>query len=508
MDQSNYLRRTLLLAAGVLCVGLSSAPQHCGAEEGAALAGRKVEAQAEPDVLTIDGVVVDEEGTRVPNIRVRLLSFSGSPRSALADAEGRFRFSVDIPTTRFLTFVADSLKGGKRGYLQIAEEGTLGLTSPLQLVLKPPRPLTIQVRDAKGEPIKDTQVVVSDPLMPISEGRTGPDGNVIVSVPVDVKVESVVALKSGAGFDSWCATVQPGGPRQDVPDRLELTLDGARPVRVHVVDSAGRGIPQISIVPWTIQKEGRSSYANLSGFGDRLDNTRTDAQGVVTVDWLPAKFGRKIGFLMTSEGYHLPRPPSYADNEEGDPVELTMPLLRTTPISGKVLDAEGRPAAGIRLQAEGRRGNHHYFRGFARTNAAGEFEFQAYPDQAYLVAVLNAEWGATSQTLPPLVEDQPIKGLVFHLGPGTVVRGVAKGADGQPLVNKIVTLVQDSSTPELPGEKLNLVRWAHTDSEGRYHFRVGPGDYELLSPGHEVTIPLKIEKQPELVQHFQAKKSE
>jgi hypothetical protein len=54
------------------------------------------------------------------------------------------------------------------------------------------------------------------------------------------------------------------------------------------------------------------------------------------------------------------------------------------------------------------------------------------------------------------------------------------------------------------GNMPQLVRWAPIDSQGRYHFRIGPGTYELLDPDHKKSIPLNIDSQPEVVHDFRA----
>src|SRR5262249_39718327 len=185
--------------------------------------------------------------------------------------------------------------------------------------------------------------------------------------------------------------------------------------------------------------------------------------------------------------------------------DLEMQLLRATKISGMVRTADGKPAAGIVLQAEGRGDTNHYFRDLARTNADGAFEFRAYPEQSYLVAVLDENWAATSGTVAQLPEDKPVSGLELRLSRGTVLRGTATTADGRVQANATVTLVQSAQLPA-PAKMPELVRWARTDSEGRYQFRIGPGTYELFNPAHNVRIPLTIKLEPEVVHDFRADK--
>jgi len=179
-----------------------------------------------------------------------------------------------------------------------------------------------------------------------------------------------------------------------------------------------------------------------------------------------------------------------------------MQLLRATRVSGTVCKDDGKPVAGILLQAEGRGATNHYFRGFARTNADGAFEFKAYPDQSYLISVLDENWAAPSCTVENVHEDQPVDGLEFRLSRGTVLRGVATAADGRVRADETVTLIANAKLAGAASPQ--LVRWAPTDSQGRYHFRIGPGTYELLDPEHKKSIPLTIDSQSEVVHDFRA----
>lgn len=460
----------------------------------------------EPGLLTIEGTVVDENGAAAPKTRVRLYTYSlkGAVPTSLADAEGRFRFSVDLATARYLLFVADSLKDGKKAYMSIQEEGTLGLPTPLKLVLKPPRVLSVEVRDQQGKPVADAHVEASALMTSIANGLTESDGTVRFTVPADARVDSVFALKSGHGFDYWSDRMQPAAPAHDLPEKLDLTLNGARRVRVRAIDNEGLPVARITVRPWTITKQGRAHYANLSGgFMSRHVTSETDARGIATLDWIPVDFANRVTFLTGSREFHLPETP-FVTNDMQDDVELTMKLLRTTEISGTVLAEDGTPAPGIVVQAEGR-GNTHYFRNLARTNAAGRFKFDAYPEQAYLVAVLDENWGASSKVIERIAEGQPVNDIELRLNRGTVVRGVVTGADGGIRANVTVTLVQKAQAAGPVPLIAELVRWANTDSEGRYHFRVGSGTFELMDPEHAQNILLKVESQPEVIRDFRAK---
>ena len=499
--------RIIGLIVSGLVASIQSVPAQAADGVATTVSGQKTKAGDQPGLMTIEGTVVDESGSAVPKTRVRLYTHAlkGSVPTSLADAQGRFRFSVDLATTRYLTFVADSLIDGKKAYTSIHEEGTLGLPTPLKLVLKPPRILIVEVRDLEGEPAADAYVEASTSVTSLANGHSEHDGSLRLTLPVDAKVDSVFALKSGLGLDYWTGYLQPGGVIQDLPEKLVLTLNGARRVRVQAIDSSARPVSGVMIRPWTIQKPGKSFYVNLSGgFMSRAVESITDTKGIATIDWIPVEFMNRINFLIGSKDFHLPQSP-IATSDMNDDVELTMTLQATTKISGAVLAEDGKPAAGILLQAEGRGQSNHYFRNLTRTDAEGHFEFNAYPDQAYLVAILNENWSAPSLLIPKIEEGESVSGVELRLSKGTVIRGVVTGEGGKSRTNVTVTLIQTAQTPGDAPINVNLVRWARTDSEGRYHFRVGPGTFDLMDPDYIQTIQLKIESEPEVIQDLVTK---
>src|SRR5262249_7334094 len=154
-----------------------------------------------------------------------------------------------------------------------------------------------------------------------------------------------------------------------LPPELALTLNGARTARIHALDSLGRPVPGINVVPWVVSKQGQTNSANLSGFQSQLERTRTDSNGIATIDWMPVDLAHGVTFLAPSRDVHLPRSPTLDPASKDDVVDLEMQLLRVTKISGIVRTPDGKPAAGIVLQAEGRGDTNHYFRDLARTNA-------------------------------------------------------------------------------------------------------------------------------------------
>jgi hypothetical protein len=450
---------------------------------------------------TIEGTVVDESGATVPNVRVRLHSLLPSPSTVLADRNGVFRFTVDLPSTRYLNLQADNLKDGKRGCVTILEEGTLRLPAPLRIVVKPPRELVVEVTDRSGSPVADAQVAVTELFFPIDEGQTGPDGTVRFRLAADAKVGSVIALKSGRGFDYWSDRSDHAMEPEPIPAKVSLKFGATRAARVRAVDSRGP-VAGITIVPSMIWTRGRTVGARV--FFSRLGGARTDANGTATFDWIPVDVARPVMFETTSPGFHYPDAATLETNPTGV-ADLTIRLMRCTKIAGRVLTPEGEPAAGVLLQAEGRGATNHAYRDMARTNAAGAFEFDAYPGQAYLVGVLDENWAASSRLIAELTEDVPVGGLEFRLGRGTLIRGTCVSGDGRPPEYGIVRLVQsETAGPPAPRGKVDLVRFGRTDPEGRYAFRVAPGTYQLIGPEPGQAIELTIDSQVDVVHDFRA----
>ena len=138
-----------------------------------------------------------------------------------------------------------------------------------------------------------------------------------------------------------------------------------------------------------------------------------------------------------------------------------------------------------------------------------------YPDQSYMIAVLDERLAAASLTGVIVREGRAIEGLDFRLSAGTSIHGVVtKGAGGPPLKGETVTLVEHGqklppelvASPHDRGEE-DLPQWATTDAGGRYQFRVGPGRYSILCGGDEPPEDLTVHDQTEIVRDFHLEES-
>ena len=112
------------------------------------------------------------------------------------------------------------------------------------------------------------------------------------------------------------------------------------------------------------------------------------------------------------------------------------------------------------------------------------------PEQSYMVYVVDNEWAAPSLAGIVVREGMAQTGLDLTLERASVIMGrITAGPRSQPANGLSVMLVEHG--PAVPPGTLKnqpnpltdaTNRVADTDPDGRYSFRVGPGDYELIGP--------------------------
>jgi hypothetical protein len=308
-------------------------------------------------------------------------------------------------------------------------------------------------------------------------------------------------MKGGMGFDyfenyrSW-----PGTIVNMLPGDVALVLNGARTVRIQATDSGGKPLPGITLRPWTIHKTGKIAYANLAASEFLKDfSSRADQQGVATFDWIPKDLKDPITFLCSSLDYHLPEPPNF--DPSGGEAPLTARLLKNMKVRGRITFPDGKPAAGILVQAEGRGATAHYCRTLARSRADGSYALFLYAEQSHIMAVTDDDWAAPAHVGVTVREGESAKNLDFRLVKGTLIYGdVTVGPKEKPAAKQTITLIQQGpGKPGFPTEQ--LVRWASSDKAGRYRIRVGPGTYQIWAPetNHET---ITVQNQPKLEMNF------
>lgn len=480
-------------------------------------AGAKADA-AKPAVAgdVIEGVVVDEQGESQPGIDVWTVDWHGTRSTTRSGADGRFRLVFREPLIGEFNLLATNTGGTRQGIRTGTKLGPAKLP-PQQVVLKESRAVEAQVVDGGGLPLGAVPVAIDvvgatachtvlEPVATDSRGRAR------LMVPADAQLEWIAAFKAGAGMDY---AYFEGDPAKGLssPVSMKLVLNGAMPVRVRLHDSRGQPVANVRVSPWQLWKKG---HVGVFCFRTASVGVLSDAQGRVQFDWLPADLEKWVQFSVDEGDYSYPVQRQLTITDGGDRT-LDIELQRPAQIAGKVTHADGKPAPGIMLEAEGMGTGGG--RSYARTAEDGTYRLKVLPNNSYIIAVVSDQWAAASLTGIVLKEGEDRKNLDLQLIQGTLIRGrVTVDAESWPKPMEPwqePTLFQFG--PEIPNEwksspfaalwgdgpdkyRVRLLRFGNLDAAGRYSFRVGPGEYELHLPGFPPkTQRLTITNQSEVV---------
>jgi len=169
-------------------------------------------------------------------------------------------------------------------------------------------------------------------------------------------------------------------------------------------------------------------------------------------------------------------------------------------ISGRVVDADGRPAAGCRVSLSVDEGivfgtlmGGHYTE--IQTDGDGNYEIDYLAPGRYRVAAGGATLGGllgddsvAGRVVKGGIEvrdGQVVRGVDFRLSKPGVLRGLVIGADGQP-VPKASVFVRDAA-----GRTLDRVSFVTTDSSGRFEYGgVAEGLYTFCAKKGELVSHL------------------
>ena len=449
----------------------------------------------------IGGTVKDEAGNAIPNAIIETLPRMGKTFKAIGTKGGSFRL-------RFR-----SLASYRPAFLVWNESRTMSSfvsgfdhhrqRKLFRIVLKPNHKLSVDVKDKAGAPLENATVGVIASHNPIAKATTDVNGTARMEIPADAKIDWIYARKSGEGFDYYeNYHAFPTQERFDSPDQVALNLKGAYDVRVKTVDTSGKPVGNVRVMPWTINLPDRLSYINLSGISE-FSSSET---GVADIGWIPQNLVGAITFLTHHEDYHCPQPTIFrsTDGKKDGQANLTVELMKVATVSGKVTLPDGSPASRIHIQGEGRGNTNFYFRGHTITDSNGNYEFKIYPDQSTIIAVTEKLWAANSHTGIKLAEGMKKQNVDFQLHSGTLIHGMATiGKDKKPATGENATLLEKA-------DGTDLVRWNNTDEDGHYEFRVGPGVYELKLPNRPYSekITITVSDQKEIVHNTHAERKE
>jgi len=339
-------------------------------------------------------------------------------------------------------------------------------------------------------------------------------------VPADAELETFVAFKAGVGMD-YAYLLGDRAKGQSPPDAVKLVLNGAMPISVRLHDSLGKPVAHVKVAPWQLEKKGHSY-----GFCFRTTpvGAVSDAQGRVQFDWLPADLEKWVAFSVNDGDYNYPVQDQLFIKDGGSR-NLDVEILRPAQVAGKVTYSDGRPAAGIMIEAEGMVMTGGRF--YAITAEDGTYRLKVHPNNSYIVAVVNDQWAAASLMGIVVKEGENRDNLDLQLNKGTFIHGtISVDTDSWPSAKtdgglSVQDLMHDPYLSqfghEIPNEwrslpgphlwgdgpdqyRVRLERTADIDATGRYAFRVGPGEYQLHLPGFPPqTERLTVTNQREII---------
>jgi beta-lactamase regulating signal transducer with metallopeptidase domain/protocatechuate 3,4-dioxygenase beta subunit len=444
--------------------------------------------------VNVVGQVVNESGEPVAGVAVRLHAPAPDAATTKSDAEGRFLFSMR--QEKLGTLVANDKEGKRMGYAECYPLSDKRYAP--RITLRPVRAVIIKVIDARGAPVVGATYSSPGAQYDLDNvlftGKTGDDGTARLQFSDDARAYQVIAYKSGLGFDYFVSPRPRDEERREpLPGEITLTLAGARALTFKAVDQKRQPVEGVPFSPYQFTKPGATDSISLGGC-DAVQ-IRTNSSGTAVFDWLPNNFAGVLRFSCPSAEYAV-REPRRADHllwvRHDDPVkELTVPVLRRTAISGKVVDQDGKPRPGVIVKASGIGADSNNGRGEVITDSEGAYRMMVQSEQAYVVGVVDDRWVAPTRTGVVVRESQPVNGIDFKLNEGTILRGTVIDQSGRPLANRqVLLLLQGNQIPAeigLPASqrsgdrRLYHHRMSQSDERGQFQFRVASGTYKLAA---------------------------
>jgi protocatechuate 3,4-dioxygenase beta subunit len=375
-----------------------------------------------PKARFIDVRVV-ERGTGAPIPNANVIGWG------ISDARGLARVGPCTPGPQALYVVAERFDCGEWGGRVEAEVGDADTT--LTVELERGRPLALQALLPDGSPAAGATVEVFEAGRAMSESLASCDseGNFLlpnVSNTYDVRVfrwtrEGLVFAHARPLARSLVLTL--GSFVADASAR-----DSKRTIAVTVVDAAGVAVPRATLL------FRRSESAEWAGATDVVDGRATidrGQQALLEVLHATAESGTP---LRSGVGW------AYVE-KDAERIEIRLPP--EAPIAGTVLDADGRPVAGVLVEATPARvpepsrfDRERATAGNARTDATGAFRIARTGPETYR---LNVSPPAHSSVAGPFRADGGARDVVLRLRRGVSARITVLDADGSPVRRALVS---------------------------------------------------------------------
>ena len=332
---------------------------------------------------------MDERGLPVANVSVGTVSPEKMAGAVTTAGDGSFELKLGRFMRMEEDLVARADDGRLMGVAKFIEPRNAGSIEPVRIVLKASRVTKVHVRDANDQPVAGATVAAAG-FDYNTAATTDGGGEASLQIPGDAKVSWIVGFKAGTGFDYFeTSRSQPAGEGGPLPAEVTIRLDGSRTVRVKAIDSAGRPVRGSIFRPGTFGSRKSLARQTLADCRSRGHEQTTRVWRLLDGCLRMLKTACHSLFFRMSILARFRRNTAAASTA----VVLETRLLHNTRIGGIVRHADGRPAAGVLIRAEGRGATNHYCRIHTRTREDGTYAIDVYPDQSYLIAVLTIAGG-------------------------------------------------------------------------------------------------------------------
>ena len=452
------------------------------------------------ETIPCPGIVVDEQGKPFAGALVTLYTFS-----ATSGPDGRFTLTLPRDTSLTAYYFAASPDRSSLAFTYIDPFKNQSPAS-LRLVLRPARLFTVNVADAQGAPVADATVAADLFTDCLGHAATDTKGVAVLRIPADAQILQIIAAKPSLGLDYVLFGEKgyeppPGRLDGNFTGPVNLVLDGAKSLTIHVVDGRQQPIPGAVIGLDNLFKPGKELNAQLIDWS-RVFTLTTDAQGNATCAFIPSNVQRKFSVQILKEGY--------VENAIGyDPATnqntLTTTLLSKIRFTGRVLDSSGQPVSGanVRIRGRGRTpGPTKYVQGpiFVTTSAGGTFAFDGDPNLYYTISAQKDHAVSPHRARPIPLDAQPDP-IELKLQPAIRIHGqITAGPDHAPLANYAVGLtMKEESYRDLPPDQQILtgddslfntpilLERGFTNKDGFFEFYAQPGSY-ILAPSNTFLV--------------------
>jgi RNA polymerase sigma factor (sigma-70 family) len=301
---------------------------------------------------------------------------------------------------------------------------------------------------------------------------TDDSGRMVIRLP-EGKFERLTITARGDGLVPKRVYLR--GRETEVPRSYLLAMERGTSIGGIVRDEQGRPIENVTV---SLSENSPENRIRESFDFDEM-SARTDAQGSWQLDLIPAALDLgRLHFRYSHPEFLSPinavniRPSEMPERLRKRSSVIT--LSRGIPITGRILDRDGRPIAGASV----RLGDHPWLP-TTKTETAGQFRIGNAPAGESFLTTQATGYAPEMRSVDVRPGFAPVE---FRLGPGRTIRGRVIDSEGRPIVGAGVGAFQWRGHQTLNWRSV-------TDKEGRFRWDDAPSDAFSVSAHREGYAP-------------------